>query len=310
MKLVAPFLIGGACLLAQTSWAFDAVTQFDTDAAHVIVVKPLERWTGNTGLMEKSLDAVAHHTGCFVNFLDDRGHRESSCKNFFGFGGVVSPDSKLVIKTFEQLTKVQPTYDFSSGNSGNHLVIKPPVTLTPEEFNLFKLTQDSVYLTQKIEDGDPDTLSGRVSSARAFQTLLQVALTASVIGNSGLGAQNAFSVANNIGIPEAAKALTPRVGGALSPAPIPALSNPSEYTSVDVRRVDVIRPGLGQIIIAYRKDKTPDDELEALSQAIAIAMAPQLDAKSLQEAREADLADRRQFWASCKADPDCLKVTK
>lgn len=307
MALKTPFILT-TLLVAQASWASDAVTEFDTPDTHVMVVRPLERWTGNTDLMEKSLKAVTQHTGCFYNLLKTDVYKDSSCKNFFG--SMDTPDSKLVVGTFDQISKIEPKFEYSTPNSGNYLIIQPVVSLTPEEFNVFKKAQDFANVKQKIDDGDPDTLEGRAWSSRAFQTLVQVALTATVMNNSSLGAQNGFMVANNIGVPEAAKALAPRVGSALAPVSIPALADPSAYQTVDVRRLDVVRPGLGQIVIAYRNPKTPENELAALSQAIAIALAPKGGARAVQDARDADLVDRKQFWISCKSDPDCSKGAK
>lgn len=304
MKFVAVTLASLAFTHAAVGG--EAFTEFETNDAHVIVVRPLVRWTGNSDLMDKSLKAVGKHSGCFINFLEKNGNKESSCRNFFGLGSVASPDSKLVNKTLEVLVKLQPEYKYSDSNSGNYMFVQPPLSLTRDEYDVLKQIEASASIKAKIDEGDPDTLSRRVFTSRMLQNILDVAITGAFM-NSSLGAQNGFTVASNAGTTDIAKSLAPKVGGAFAPVTLPPLDEHAEYRSIDVRRLDVIRPGLGQIVIAYKREKTPDAELDALSQAIAVAMEPQMDEAGLQAARESDFADRRQFWTECKANRDCFK---
>ena len=60
-----------------------------------------------------------------------------------------------------------------------------------------------------------------------------------------------------------------------------------------------------QIIIAYKEDKTPEAEQEALIQAIVVTAGADTTVAEVEKSRALDFANRLTIWNTCLADPVC-----
>jgi hypothetical protein len=87
--------------------------------------------------------------------------------------------------------------------------------------------------------------------------------------------------------------------------------NASSYKYIDVRRVEEgphespIR--VGQIIIAYKNEKTDESEKTALVKAIVSLTGADTTVADISKAREEDLVKRQAIWDECVALDKCKK---
>lgn len=291
------------CVIAQDS---PSVVEFDVPGAHVILANPIVRWTGDTDLAEKGVKSSLNGTGCFTKKTKTTKY-ESSCRNWFGLGGVQTPGSILVDQTLLEARKINPDFEYSAPSSGNNLTVNPEVNVSPVEFNAIQKAQSSLAFVQYAKDGDPSTLTRRIKVSKFFQDALDTSLSLALGVKSGLGLTTGFVAAQNIGVPDLAKALIPKIQSSLAPISLPKLEEPEKFSSVDIRRLDLFSPGQGQLVIAYTADKSADVEMTAISTAIAIALQAPKDLVSI---RQRSYAERVNFWNQCRSDAQCFELSK
>ena len=90
---------------------------------------------------------------------------------------------------------------------------------------------------------------------------------------------------------------------ALVPVDLPDF-DASSYKTVEVRKV--IQNGrLGQVIIAYKNDKTDDAENAALIKAIVTLTGADTTVDAIKEARAKDLSERQAIWDACVTEGKC-----
>ena len=90
------------------------------------------------------------------------------------------------------------------------------------------------------------------------------------------------------------------------PAVLPALDT-NAYRRIDVRRVDFRPDSPGEIVIAYKTEKTPQAEQDALVKAIVALAAADTTADAVDAARQTDFKERVAIWDACVADGKCEK---
>ncbi len=84
----------------------------------------------------------------------------------------------------------------------------------------------------------------------------------------------------------------------------------SGYKKIELRNLGLggdNKGFVGQILIAYKGEKTDADEIEALSTGIVIASGLTAKPGEIEAARDADFQRRKSVWAECVAtsDPVC-----
>ena len=90
---------------------------------------------------------------------------------------------------------------------------------------------------------------------------------------------------------------------------VPQPSVPFDYTaykSIDIRRVSADTVHIGQIIIAYRGEKTAESEERALAKAIVSVSGADSTLDAIKSAQAKDLANRQAVWDACVAAKECV----
>ena len=79
------------------------------------------------------------------------------------------------------------------------------------------------------------------------------------------------------------------------------------YKEIDIRKLTVNAERVGQIIIAYRGEKTLDAESAALIQGIVVATGANTTVAAVEKARIDDYQARSAIWSECVAAgrPEC-----
>lgn len=272
-----------------------APVEFDTKDAHVIVVRPVDAWSGDASVSEDTLDAIRDRkaafsvvttsvkTGKVIDVDGDRDHPVTT--------GVQNALSKQNIK-------------FSyAGKSA--FMVRDPIAVNPSEMAAVTQAQAEYFKQNVISQGDPETLPGKVGARKFFGGVL--ALGATVFAMDKFGAAIGSQATLGSGITDDIYRIAAKNRGALAPINLPNVDF-TRYKTVDVRKVTGAADRLGQIIIAYKEDKTPEAEQEALIQAIVVTAGADTTVAEVEKSRAADLANRLVIWKSwCASNADEAK---
>jgi hypothetical protein len=285
---IASFL---ASLLSTAIFA--APVEFDTPDAHVIVMRALDTWSGDNTASEESLEAVKDHKAGYRVYRHEKG-------DVLGFpilfGGLA--DDKVVQGVNSELKPLS----FKLEQDRVNFSVDKPLALDPTKYAAFANYQRELYKAVVVSDGNPATLHGRVSGRKFLSGVLSLA----AIGIAGekfgaLGSQTVLST----GVAGDVYQFGTSGNAALSPIDLPAF-DASSYKSIDVRRViQGNNDRLGQVIIAYKNDKTDEAENTALIKAIVTLTGADTTVEAIQLARTEDLAERLSIWNACVAVGKC-----
>jgi hypothetical protein len=284
-----------ATLAALPLSSHAAPVELDTDAAHIIVVRPVDLWAGDASVQKDSLEAIRDHEVSYDLLMNGERYRGSPLV----LQGV--SDNPVTLGVQAALA-AQNTQLVRKSDYLFHVLDATP--LTPDDYQAFAKAQLDYRELFVEREGDPQTLQGRLRVHKFFGNLLSVgSLFIPVPGlSAGQGAEVMMSsgIAEDIGnIPGPARA-------ALIPAALPAI-DASAYKEIDVRRVDFTPEAPGEIIIAYKADKTPEAEQAALIKAIVTIAGADTTPEAVEAARKADFENRVSMWDACVANGKCQK---
>jgi hypothetical protein len=286
--------IASICATLISLPIFAASVEFDTPDAHVIVMRSIDAWSGDNTASEESLEAVKNH---------EAGYRVYRYKgDVLGFpilfGGLA--DDKVVQGVNSEL-KLR---GFKLEQARVNFSVDKPLALDPAKYADFANYQRELYKAAVISDGNPSTLHGRVSGKKFFSGIISLATIG--IAGAKFGALGSQTVLNT-GVAGDIYQLGASGNAALSPIDLPAF-NASSYKSIDVRRVvQGNNDRLGQVIIAYKNDKTNDAENTALIKAIVTLTGADTTIDAIKLARAEDLTERQSIWDTCVAEGKCKK---
>ncbi len=287
--------IASACTLLIALPALAAPVEFDTPDAHIIVVRALDSWSGDNSASEDSLEAVAQHKGGFR--VERPTGNVLGYPLLFGFNS----DAKADIVVQGVSNSLKP-FGFKLAGLQSEFSVDKPVALDPTKYADFANYQRELYKAVVVSDGNPATLHGRVNGRKFFSGVLSLA-TIGIAGEKfgALGSQTVL----NTGVAGDVYQLGASGNAALSPLDLPTF-DASSFKSIDVRRViQGNNDRLGQVIIAYKSDKTVDAENTALIMAIVTLTGADTTVAAIQQARADDLAARQSIWNSCVAEGKC-----
>ena len=270
-----------------------APVEFDTPDAHVIVIRALDSWSGDKKTSEDSLERIAAHKCAFM-IKTPKGEILGHPLLFQGLS-----DNPIVQNVNNEIHK----YGFELVNRIEmRISIDMPATTTPADFKRFADAQREIFKRVVITQGNPSNRESQVSSNKFFGAILALG-TVAVGGEKygGLGSQ----VVLNTGVASDVYEFTATSKAALSPVELPNF-DPSIYKSIDVRKVTQ-NDRFGQIIIAYKNDKTDDAENVALIKAIVSLTGADTTVDAIKQARNDDLANRQAIWDACVAESKCKK---
>jgi len=269
-----------------------APVEFDTKDAHVIVVRPVDAWSGDASVSEDTLDAIRDRKAAFSVVT-------TSVKT----GKVIDVDGDRdhPVTTGVQNALFKQNIKFSYvGKSG--FMVGGPIAVSPAEMPAVNQAQTEYFKQFVILQGDPEALSGKVRTSKFFGGVL--ALGATVFAMDKFGAVIGSQATLGSGITDDIYRIAAKNRGALAPVNLPNVDF-TKYKTVDVRKVTGAADRLGQIIIAYKEDKTPEAEQEALIQAIVVTAGADTTVAEVEKSRALDLANRMSIWNACIADPMC-----
>jgi len=286
--------IASICASMLSSAAFAAPVEFDTPDAHVIVMRALDTWSGDNTASEESLEAVKNHEAGYRVFR----HKGDVLGFPILFGGLA--DDKVVQGVNSELKPLS----FKLEQARVNFSVDKPLALEPIKYADFANYQRELYKAVVISDGNPATLHGRVSGKKFFSGVISLATIG--IAGAKFGALGSQTVLNT-GVAGDIYQLGASGNAALSPIDLPAF-DASNYKSIDVRRVvQGNNDRLGQVIIAYKNDKTNDSENTALIKAIVTLTGADTTIDAIKLTRAEDLAKRQSIWDTCVAEGKCKK---
>lgn len=279
-----------ASLLSLSSFA--APVEYDTHDAHIILMRALDSWSGDNSASEDSLEAVAKHEGGFQL------ERSKCCVlGFPQLFGKLSDD--LVVQGVSSSLK---TMNFKLSQSKVNFRVEKATLLEAKDNYLFVQKQRELFKYLVISQGNPATRSSKVAFNKFLGGVLSIG--AIIVGGEKFGALGSQTVLNT-GVAGDIYQLSASSRAALSPIELPDF-DASKYKSIDVRRViQGNNDRLGQIIIAYKNEKTVEAENEALVKAIVSLTGADTTVEAIKLARAEDLAKRQAIWDACVAEGKC-----
>lgn len=269
--------------------------ELDTDAAHVIVVRPVDFWSGDTSVQQDTLDAIRDRHVSYDIMLDGTRYRGSPLV----LQGV--SDNPVTLGAQAALAAQQTTLVRKSAYLFH---VADATTLAPDDYPKFARAQLDYRQLFVRREGDPRSLPERVRVRNIAGDALSIG--ALFIPVPGLGTAAGAQVMANSGIAEDLGNVPRPARAALIPAVLPALDT-GAYRQIDVRRVDFRPDSPGEIVIAYKTEKTPQAEQDALVKAIVALAAADTTADAVDAARQTDFKERVAIWDACVADGKCQK---
>ena len=268
--------------------------QFDTEDAHVIVVRPADLWSGDTNHLDLSMKSIRIREVSYTAY-DGSG-------NYLRGGPLLfqsMSDNPITNGVKEELKKLN-----TSLTSANHYYfhVQNAVAVEPSDFPNFMKVQEQLYKNIVISQGNPSELQKHVDRMRFVGGILSVATVAISMDKFGslLGAQ--ASMGSGISDDIYRAAFNSRTG--LAPVVLTDF-DPSKYRQIDVRKVNYQPEITGQIIIAYKKEKTTEAEQSALIKAIVTTTGADTTPEEVENSRAQDFAARQKIWDQCVADGKC-----
>ena len=271
--IVAGLSMMSACLASA------APVEYDTPDAHIVVIRPMDQWVPATSAVA-DLDA----------------------KRFSGaYSGSYFLDQKKSIRLddsgdqFSQyFANKYPKKKYDSANSIFTTVLRP-ITLKPENmpevFNQLNEGYEAFIIANRKPAPPPSGGGGR-----PFGAIADGLSGAGVFGMIGAGVFGLLGAVLDNPI---------KINTTPLPVSKPANIDYSKFKSIDLRPTLSGAPARGQIIIAYKADKTEAIENEALAIGIGSTLGFDTTKEAVLVARAADLADRQVIWDKCVADGKC-----
>lgn len=263
-----------------------APVTIDTDETRIIVVRPIDLWSGDSSLSEDILESyTSKKVGYFVSVNGEK---------IIGFPTLFQgvPDHPITKGAERQLAQLE----FKLSNSAKHyFVIEKPLHIEASELPSLIQIQQSLFKRMVIDQGDPDTLPGRVKGKKFLGGLLSFGFMAASAGTLGVNAGANFAVSSGISSDLYRLAVQYREG--IAPISLSDIDFDG-YQNIEIRKVSSNQPDrVGQVIIAYKNGKTPEAEQTALIQAIVTLAGADTTPEAVEQARAEDLAQRKKIWA-------------
>lgn len=291
-RLSSNVTLASLCVVLYLPTTYAAPVEIDTPDAHIVVMRALDSWSGDKSASEDSLEAVADHEGGFQL------ERPQGLVLGFPllFGGL---NDDMVVQGVNAALKPMK---FKLAQSKVNFKVDKPIALEPERFAEFAKHQRDLFKNLVISEGNPATLHNSVTARKFFSGLLSLGTVAIAGDKYGTLGQEAIL---NTGIPGDVYQFSSSGRAALTPLDLPDF-NSTGYKSIDVRRViQGNNERVGQVIIAYKTDKTEAAENAALIKAIVSLTGADTTVEAIKQARAEDLSKRQAIWDTCVSEGKC-----
>lgn len=289
-KFLLPFALSttfAAVCLAQP-------VHLDTADTHIIVVRPIDTWSGHRTTSQYTLDGFREKKVAFIYYA-------SNGEKIIGSSGLFRKAPQTAVVQGVQ-TGLERHGFTNNGPSGMLFTVDRPIEVSPDKMADFTNLQNALYAEYVIAQGDPSTLSDRITAKRFVNAGL--ALAAYNFGMDKLGPTSGAQFVFSTGITEDIAKLTLQERKGLAAVPAPAFDY-SGYKSVQVRKVSFGSDRVGQIIIAYKGDRTDEAENSGLAEAIVAASGADTTVEAVESARNDDYRHRLEIWSACVAKGAC-----
>lgn len=273
-----------ALLCALSTATIAAPLVFETEAAKIIVLRPLDIWSPDKSASDASLQE----------------HRRKVADFFVKANGKRLSNSNGLMKNIQE--ELQKKGFQSSGwtISKNNVYVEDFTEITPELMEYFTLIQDDVYQRMVIAQGNPTELESKTSRDKYFGALLSIGTI--VAGSKYLGIGRGSDITLGTGLAGDIYQAAAKFEGNIAPLELGHIEF-KDYKRIDIRKVIVgQQPIVGQIIIAYKGDKTEAAEHEALVIAVVALTGANSTTAEIEQARKNDFARRKAIWDKCVAD--------
>lgn len=295
MKYLTLLTITLACAKAALA---QSVT-IETESARIIVVRPLDMWSGDKSALESSLESHKDKTAWYFLKLNDR-------KWLSGNPNLTQSASNHAL-TNEVAKQLKDTGFSLPRSSRNSFTIEMPVSVPAEKINDLLDFQSKAFKANVLALGNPEDLQGKTSRNKFFGGIL--ALGTAVVAADKLGAVVGSSVTIGSGISEGIYNLASQYKGGVVPLQSEKISI-EEFKEFELRKVPTVAPDrTGQILIAYRVAKTPEIEEAALIKAVVELTGATSTQEQIEQARKRDFESRKSIWQECidSNGPACKK---
>ena len=274
-------------VIAICTWSIIASAdpvQIDIDTAHIIVLRPMDSYSGNKSYTAQIQDNLQDHVAAFSYQNGDKqisGHPPVFC--------CLSKDPLVQSVNTELESKGLKLH-----HSGVVYQLQKPSTIQPTDFKILVDNQQKLYERFVIEQGNPENLAAKSTFKKFIGGVLSVGTLALIGDKYGT---NTAQVALNAKIPDDIYRVATLSKGAVAPLLVPEFS-PTNYQSIDIRRVTTLGNDdrFGQVIIAYKAEKTPEIEQLALTKAIVSLVGADTTQTAVQDSQKRDFERRKAIW--------------
>lgn len=295
MKNLTKLILAGLCLMHLHAQS-EPIT-IETDEATITVVRPLDQWSGDKSALEESLEAHQEKTAWYKLQLPNKGFLSGN-PNL-----TQSATNHPIVN--EATTRINAEGFKLPRNSKNSFIVFAPVSVPTENIASILKMQEYAFQNITLANGDPDKLQSKTSRNKFFGGIL--ALGATVLAADKWGPALGTQAALGSGLTNDIYKVASQYQGGMVPIAVGSIE-PSKYTVVDLRRVGTYTPDrIGQVLIAYKTQKTEAIETASLIEAIVALTGSKTTTEQIQAARSEDLKARQAIWAECKAQdlPKC-----
>jgi len=281
------FLLASLFYASSFSIADAEPLEFDVPGAHVVVVGLLDQWSGDSTAMDNSLNVVSQKK---VNYQLLLGPHQTLRGGPLVFQG---PSDHPIVAGVEQVLK---EHHFSLAMTQFFLFnVYQPISLDPIQYESFRATQAKAVSKITKVQGDPSTLQSRISTKNFFKNVLSIG---AMFKLGALKADPDFA-----GLATDVSRLPLGSLEAVVPIELPAFAA-DLYKFIEVRPVK-FRGLLGQIIVAYKEEKSSEIENAALIPAIVSIAGADTTPEEIVKARERSYRQRLAAWNHCVDSGEC-----
>lgn len=291
--------------LMATTASIASPLVFENESAKVIVVRPIDQWSGDKSALEASLEALKNKTAWYTILLSDQ-------KYLFGNPNLTQsatnhPITNGVAQKLEQNGFKLPR------SSDNSFTVQLPVSITVDKIGAIQTYQTAAFKQAIANQGNPDNLEAKTTRNKFLGGLFSIGTI--IVAADRYGSATGTIAVVGSGITEDVYAAVSQYKGGLVPIDLSGqnleqwCSKPEcRYKEIEIRKVSTAAPDrVGQIVIAYKNGKTQEAEEGALIQAVYLLTAAGSSTGEVEKARQENLQLRKSIWASCVAEgqPSC-----
>lgn len=278
-------------ILTTTLYAHTAPIEIDTANAHITVVRPIDLWSGDKSALEKSAAAHQEKTTWYTIKLNDKIWLFS---NMAGKDPASNPITQTIASRLKEANFSTPR------SSSNSFTIEPASYINPREIEGVIAVQNESFKRSVIANGNPDNLENKTARKKFIGGIL--ALGTIALGTDKYGLNGGVSATLGSGISESVYDSVAQFKSSMAPVVLPNI-NSKDFKLFELRAVTTAQPErTGQVLIAYKTEKTEAIQAEAIIVATIALTAAETTTKEIETSRANDLAQRKAIWNACVAE--------